>query len=257
MINVLIPITDNAEKYNKLLANLSNEENIRVFVGVVKSQSHFISVGESENILFFEYMDNSKREEILNSLALNLQEGEVMVIRKPITFEEFNKFYVSKSDIAVCKNNYGKVSGFFHKLWQNILKLCLGVKLYEGDTSVIKFGEDIGAVLSQTHDFSYATRVDRWKGLKSESIDVKGERTAIDIDKQSILRCSISMALALICAITVTLCVSLLTKVGIIGGMLLFCLDVICLAIVLVMIIMICFNCCIGKKHNKRAKFYE
>ena len=257
MLTVLIPITDKAEKFNKLLSSLDGDDEIMVCVGVRKSQRKQLGFSESENITIFEFDDNSKREEILNALSLNLQEGEVMVLRKPITIEEFNKFYSCKEDIAVCKQQRGKIGKFFHNLWQKILKLCLGVKLYEGDTSVIKFNEDIGAVLSQTHDLSYATRVDRWKGLTTESIETKEEKVKAEKDKKSILMCSITAVVALVVALVTSLCVCLLTKVNIIGGLLLVCLDVICLAVICVMMVMVGFNCEVGKKYNKKADFAQ
>lgn len=257
MINVLVPITDKAEKFNKLLANINGNQDIMVFVGIKKSQREQLDFLDSENITIVEFDDNSKREEILNALSLNLQEGEVMVLRKPITFEEFTKFYTCKEDIAVCKQRRSKFGGFFHKLWQKILKLCLGVKLYEGDTSVIKFNEDIGAVLSQTHDLSYATRVDRWKGLTTEAVETKGEQVKAERDNKTILMCSITAFVALVVALVTTICVCLFTKVQIIGGLLLVCLDVICLAVIFIMMVMVGFNCEVGKKHNKKANLAE
>lgn len=254
MLNVLVPITNNVDKFQKLLSRLGGDDQINVYVGVTKSQASKLSIIEGENISIFEFEDTSKREEILNSLSANLQIGEVLVLRKPITFEEFQKFCACHEDIAVCKENRSKTGEFFHRIWQKILKLILGVKLYDGDTSVIKFNEDIGAVLTQTHDFSYATRVDRWKGLKTQTIETKEEPVKAEIDKKSILKCSIVALIAFIIGLTTTLCISLLTKVNIIGGLLLFCLDAICFATMLIMLIMIGFSCRVGKKYNKKAE---
>lgn len=254
MLNVLVPITNNAEKFQKLLSQLGGDEQICIRIGITKSQASNFSIVENENISIFEFEDSSKREEILNSLSENLQVGEILVLRKPISFEEFQKFCACREDIAVCKENRSKVGGFFHRLWQRILKTVLGVKLYEGDTSVIKFNENIGAVLTQTNDFSYATRVDRWKGLTTEAIETKEIPVKAEKDKKSIIMCSIVAVVALIIGLATTLCISLLMKVNIMGGLLLFCLDAICFAIMLIMFIMIGFNCKVGKKHNKNAE---
>lgn len=254
MLNVLVPITNNAEKFQKLLSQLSGDEQISIRIGITKSQSSNLSLIESENVSIFEFKDTAKREEILNSLSENLQVGEVMVLRKPISFEEFQKFYSCNKDIAVCKENRGRAGEFFHRIWQKILKTVLGVKLYEGDSSVIKFNENIGAVLTQTNDFSYATRVDRWKGLTTEAIETKEAPAKAERDKKFIIICSIVAVVAFLIGLATTLCISLLTKVNIMGGLLLFCLDAICLATTLIMFIMIGFNCRVGKKYNKKAE---
>lgn len=253
MLNVLIPITNNAHKFNKLLERLNGDFEIDVRVGITKSQAGELQITESDNISLFLFEDGAKREEILNSLSIGLVEGGVMVIRKPITFDEFKEFCRTKSEITTCKKTYSKIGGFFHKLWQKILKLCLGVKLYEGDTSVIRFDENIGTVLVQTQDLSYATRVDRWKGLETETVDTKEEGVKAEIDKKAIIKSALYLAGALIVGLVTTLCVCLLTKVSTIGGLLLICLDAICLFIMFLMVVIICFNCKVGKKYNKKA----
>ena len=118
MINVLVPITDKAEKFNKLLANINGNQDIMVFVGIKKSQREQLDFLDSENITIVEFDDNSKREEILNALSLNLQEGEVMVLRKPIrnslnsirvrkTLQFANKKEVNSGDFSInCGRKY-------------------------------------------------------------------------------------------------------------------------------------------------------
>lgn len=254
MINVLIPIVSKGEKFNKLLSQLNGNDEVMVYVGATKSQRGVIHIEESENITIFEYEDKSRREEILNSLSQNLKVGEIIVLRKPITIEEFEQFCICQEDIVLCKKNRSRTGEFFYQIWQKILKIILGVKLYEGDTSVVKFSENISAVLSQTHDFSYSTRVDRWKGLKSSTIETKEEAVKPEVDSKFIAICSCIAFLALIIGLTTSLLVCLLTKVSIMAGLLIFCLDAICMAVILVMFVMIGFNCQTGKKYNNKAK---
>lgn len=257
MLNILIPIKDRTEKFNDLLSSLNGVEEINVLVGVTKSQRELLYDFDSENISIFEFEENSKREEILNALSSNLQNGEIMVIRKPISFNEFKKFCSCNEDIVFCKENKSKTKAFFYKIWQQVLKLCLGVKLYEGDTSVIKFNEDVSAVLTQTHDLSYATRVDRWKGLNCGGVETKEERCKPELDRKAIISCSITALVALIIALVTTICVCINATISIIGGLLLVCLDAICFATICIMIVVICFNCRVGKKYNKKANLCE
>ena len=55
--------------------------------------------------------------------------------------------------------------------------------------------------------------------------------------------------LAIIIGVVVTVVVSLYARVNIIVGLLLFCLDVICLATALILLVMIIFNNTVGKKN--------
>ena len=134
-----------------------------------------------------------------------------------------------------------------------MLKLFLGVKLYEGDTSVILFGEDISSVFSSINDLSFSSRVDRWRGLEQGTVEVKGSAVKTEVDKKAIFKYLIISIISLLVGAVVTTCVSLFAPMSIIVGLLLFCLDIICLTILCIMIVLIIFNYSIGKKHFENA----
>lgn len=249
MINVIVPIVHNAKSYKKVLSSLVNVDNVNVLIGVVSSQMSVLQTLEGDNIYYVEFKDGSNREAIINSLQKYIGDGALLIMRKPILPNELSEFLNTDKDVVVCKRNMSTVKNLFFQLWQKILRLCLGVRLYDGDTSVIYLGEDIATVISGTRNLSYSTRVDRWKGLVHGSVIVQGEPVKTDKDIKLNIKYALIALLAIIIGVVVTVVVSLYARVNIIVGLLLFCLDVICLATALILLVMIIFNNTVGKKN--------
>lgn len=248
MLNVVVPIVNNSKRYVKLLTSLSNVNGVNVFVGYVTSQKNDLLSVEGNNFNFIEFKDGSHREEIINSLQKYLGEGAILILRKPITMNEFNSFANTKRDIVTCRRTLTKIQSFFMGLWQKILKLCLGVKLYDGDTSAIYFGDDISSVVLNSSNLSYNSRVNRWKGVDQDTTVVEGDKVKADKDTKTNINSMIISLIALLIGVVVTTIVSIYATVNIIVGLLLFCLDVICLSVILIFAIMTIFNNIVGKK---------
>lgn len=253
MINVLIPITSNVESYKKIIDSLGQLNEVRVLIGIVSSLKNKIDF-VAENTDVFEFEDGSKKEEIINGMQSKIPaDGALMILRRPITIEEFYSFAKRKEDIVVIKKKRSKVGNFFFNLWQKILKSVLGLKLYDGDYGAIMFNDVVASVSNQSNDLSFTSRADRWRGVNTSSVEVKGESPRTEIDKKNIAISSVVGALMLVLGVTVTLLVALLTKVSTMGGLLLFCLDAICVCVFFVMMVMVGFGCKVGKKHFKSA----
>lgn len=253
MINVLIPITQNAKGYKKIIADLSSNEEAEIFIGVISSQKNALQYPNRDNIHVIEYDNSAKREEIINSMQKYIQVGELFIIRKPITYNEFKDFLKNDRDIVVCKTNLSPIKKFFFMIWQKILRLCLGVRLYDGDTSAIYFGEDLAAVLAQSNNLSYSSRVDRWRGVDQGSVIVEGEPVKTEVDKKENIKYLLFGLLALILGAAVTTVVAIFARVNVIIGLFLFCLDAICLAVFLLLLVVIIFNTVVGKKKFSSA----
>lgn len=248
MLNVLIPIINNAKKYQKILESLGNLNNVNIYIGIVSSQKQYLNILEGTNMYFVEFEDGSHREEIINSLQKYIGDGAILIMRKPITVNEFNAFVNTKKDIMTCRKNLSSIKLFFMNIWQKILKLCLGVKLYDGDTSVIYFGEDISSVILNSSNLSYNSRVDRWKGVEQGTVLVEGDAVKTEIDKKANLNSLLFSLVALLIGVVVTTVVCLFSNVNAIIGLLLFCLDTICLSIIAFLIVVTVFNNSVGKK---------
>ena len=253
MINILIPITQNAKGYKKIIADLSSNEEAEIFIGVISSQKNALQYPNRDNIHVIEYDNSAKREEIINSMQKYIQVGELFIMRKPITYNEFKDFLKNDRDIVVCKTNLSPIKKFFFMIWQKILRLCLGVRLYDGDTSAIYFGEDLAAVLAQSNNLSCSSRVDRWRGVDQGSVIVEGEPVKTEVDKKENIKYLLFGLLALILGAAVTTVVAIFAKVNVIIGLFLFCLDAICLAVFLLLLVVIIFNTVVGKKKFSSA----
>lgn len=253
MINILIPITQNAKGYKKIIADLSSNEEAEIFIGVISSQKNALQYPNRDNIHVIEYDNSAKREEIINSMQKYIQVGELFIIRKPITYNEFKDFLKNDRDIVVCKTNLSPIKKFFFMIWQKILRLCLGVRLYDGDTSAIYFGEDLAAVLAQSNNLSYSSRVDRWRGVDQGAVIVEGEPVKTEVDKKENIKYLLFGLLALILGAAVTTVVAIFARVNVIIGLFLFCLDAICLAVFLLLLVVIIFNTVVGKKKFSSA----
>ena len=253
MLNVVIPIVNNPKSYDKLVTNLKDVEDVNILIGTTPLLCSKIEHLAGENVSIIEFEENSKREEIINGLQKYVDVGAVMILRKAISIDEFYQFVNNKRDIVLCKNSNGTIKKFFLSIWQKILKTFLGIKVYDGDTSVILFKEDISTVLMETNDLSFSSRVDRWRGVKQGTVSVSGEMVKTEVDVKNNIKYLVFALLALIIGAVVTTCVCVFVNVNIIVGLLLICLDIICLSISLIMIVITIFNCMVGKKSFKPA----
>ena len=248
MVNVLVPITNNAKRYKKILSSLSRANNVVVLVGVVSNQINELNFLDSENIYIIEFQDGSKMEEIINGLQKYISVGSIMIMRKPISENEFNSFVNNNKDVVTCRRNLSSFKAILFNFWQKILKTFLGVRLYEGDASVIYFAEDIASVILSSSNLSYNSRVDRWRGIEQGTVVVEGESVKTETDKKANIRNLIISLIAIAVAVSVTTVVSIFARVNLIVGLLLFCLDFIALAIVLILLVITIFNNMVGKK---------
>lgn len=250
MINIVIPVSDkDKEKFQSLLSRINGEDEIKVFVAVENKNHNFANFFEdSDNIFFAKFQDGTKKEEMINALQKYIKGGSILVLRKPISLEELNKFITCKHDLATCRVVRSKIKAYFFNLWQSILKLFLGVKEYDGDTSAVYLSEDISAVIGESGNLSYSSRVNRWRGVEQTTIEVKGQPAEKEIDRKSIIKGSILASVLMLVAVAVTVALSLTVKISVIIGLLIVCLDLICLAITILTIITTIFNSRVGQK---------
>ncbi len=250
MVNVIVPIENKKLKFDDILRKLANVEEVFIYVGVPEefADEFKLKTSDADNIRVVTFQNGSKREAIINALQRHIGSGSTMIMRKPITIDEFNRFILNSKDIVTCKRNLSKAKKFMFKIWQRILKFFLGLKQYKGDPSVIYFNEDISAVVATSGNLSFSSRANRWRGIEQGTVKVAGENIKQEVDKKDMIKFSIVSVVALIVALGVTLSVSLCVKVTVIIGLLLICLDLICVAISLVTLVILLFNLSVGKR---------
>ncbi len=255
MINVIIPIVDKKYKYKDILSDLAHLDEVNVFIGIREELFNTV-IEETENVENFNvtvFNNYSTMEGIINALQVHVGVGSTMIMRKPIKISEFNKFIASKKDVVTCRRSQNKFQSFLFAIWQHMLKFFLGLKMYEGDTSVIYLGQDLSSVISESGNLSFSTRANRWRGIEQETILVAGEPVKQDIDKKSLLIYLIIMLSALIVGVVVTVCLSVFVTINMIIGLLIVCLDLICLAIIIMTLVITIFNKFVGKKNVEEA----
>lgn len=253
MINVIIPVIDNPKEYNRCIQSLATEVNIQVLVGVTEDLASQISC-DYERLEVHIFPKGSRKEEIINALQSELLQGKVLICRKPFTFLEFQQFRDSEAEIAVCKTKTSnKVLDFLQKIWAKIIRLIFGVKFFDGDTSLICFHEDLYDVISNVNNFSYCSRVDRWKGISQEQIETRAPAAKQECDRKADAKLLIFAAMALLIGIITTVMLALFVHINIVIGLLLFCLDTICVSIVLLLLFTFLFNKKVGQKNFKTA----
>ena len=173
MINVIVPITNNGEKYIESLSQLSLRSDVNLVVGITESLHKTINL-DFPNVKLKVFDDKSKKEEILNSLQYLLEEGKTLICRRPFSMKEYKEFTQTNASIVFGKEKKeNKIKTLFHMFGQEFMQLVLGVKPFGGDFSLICFDEDMTSVLRQAENFSYSTRVDRWKGVTKQAIEVE------------------------------------------------------------------------------------
>ncbi len=254
MINVLVPVTENAEEFWTSVKSICDDVNVQIIIGVkdgIARQYDF----NIPNAIVKEYGDNVTREEMLNDFqSLLLGEG-VFIARKPFTKDEFANFTSQKEQIVVCKSkDKNKFVSFVKRIWRNVVKFIFGVKFFEGDPSLIYFNEDLGGVLTNVNNFSYSTRIDRWRATTKTAVESSYPNVKPEQDKALNIKLIIFAILALVIGAVTTTLVCIFAKVTIVIGLLLACLDIICLSISVLLFIALTFNMQVGHKNINNIK---
>ena len=114
MDNIIIPVVD--ENLLSFAEQTKSRKNELVIMGIVKSLSDKLKSTKKKNIVIKVFEDGSKKEEIINSLRSEIEDGKVVICRKGVKQEELNCFLASTDDITVCEEKRGKISNFLFNI---------------------------------------------------------------------------------------------------------------------------------------------
>ena len=179
MINVLVPIVDNSEEYQKFISDCSTK-GVKFYVGV-KEKLLFESKSKNTKIIVFS--NNALKEEIINSLhAEKMEEGKTLVIRRPISKEEFEKLLASTADITYLKKKRNKFSCFFKKFAGWIVRKTFAFNFFE-DISAVCFGQNMFDLLKSCSNLSTATRINKFVGVSCENIETNNACAKVSYSK--------------------------------------------------------------------------
>ncbi len=171
MINVLLPVVENAQGFCEFAKSVSSK-NTQIFVGVTEQLSKSMAF-RGKNIKLFVFKNGAKKEEILNSLYTKIEQpGKILVARRVLTQNEFSSLANTNSDIAVLQKKQNKVARFFKNLASAIIRKIFAFNFFD-DISAICFNENLFNLLCVCHNFSMASRLNKFVGVNIEYVSAE------------------------------------------------------------------------------------
>lgn len=209
MINVILPIIDKIEEYQKMLDYLSKRNDVKVFIGV---DEKFKIDKLSGNFVIKYFKTKSAKEEIINSLhTIKKENGGIMVIRRPLLESEFTGLISNEEDIVTLNKERNKISQGWRKFWQKVIRRFFAFYYFD-DISAVYFKENIFELISALTNLSYISRINRFVGLTIGEVTTSEKATKRDYDRFSVTTNFLSSFLFFV--ITIMLSVILCTSLG-------------------------------------------
>ncbi len=215
MINLLVPITENVEKFECFIKNVKDklDKDINILVAITKKLSKTLKI-EKNVASVSVYADGSNVEQMINSLhSSKLKKGKIMVARRPLTDEEFEKLSTSEKDIAVLKRKRSKFVTKFKNLMTRLIKKFFAFTYFE-DISAICYKENIFNLLSVCGNFSMATRVNRYVGLEIEEVETHEKQVKKIYSRTKNILKLFAGALFLTACVAGIVCISIFCKIN-------------------------------------------
>lgn len=166
MINILIPIVEQNSAFSEFIDKIAGR-GVKIFVGI----SEDVKLDFHKNVEVHVFAKGSNVEEILNALhSCQMKKGRILIIRRPLTDDEYQKLTTSQKDIATLRPHHNKLVSFFKKTLMSVVKRFFAFSYFE-DISAICFGESMFELLSVCNNISMASRVNRYIGVEAEEIE--------------------------------------------------------------------------------------
>ncbi len=166
MINVIVPITENATNFEKFI-NAHSDKNVKFYVGITENLAKSF---HATNVELHIFANNAKREEMINALhSCNFKKGKLMIARRPLSDEEFASLSSSSKDIATLKAQHNKFVLFFKRMAQKIIRKIFAFEYFE-DISAICYNENMFELLSVCSNLSKASRINKYVGVEVEEV---------------------------------------------------------------------------------------
>ncbi len=169
MINIIIPVVENAQDFANFIES-KNDKEYKFFVGIKESLAGDFVV-KTKNVEIHKYKDISKTEEIINSLhSCKLKEGKILILRRVPTEEEFNQLTKSEKDVVTLKARKSKFVVAWKNFMARIIRKMFSFNYFE-DISAVCYGKNLFQLLSVCPNLSMASRINKFVGLDVEEIE--------------------------------------------------------------------------------------
>lgn len=173
MNQIILPVISDFEQTSKWLKSTKIKDTI-FYIGVTAEGKNFFKNSKTTKV--FVFANGSAKEEIINSLAPELGEEKVVILRKLISKDELERFLFSETDLTICATKKrNKFSNFFYKIWEKMIKMLFGFKFFDGDVSVVAINDRLAPVAKRIPNLSHATRVNKWKGASISSVETASQ----------------------------------------------------------------------------------
>lgn len=183
MVNLIFPVIDEFDKNADYIKSLKNPDYF-VIVGVTEDGAKYFNFKKTGfKVKIFK--QGSKKEEIINALQTELRKGSLIILRKRVDDEVIKNFANSKFDITVCdKKKTNKFCEFFVNLWKKVVRFLFDLAIFEGDVSVVAFSDKISDVVRNISNLSYASRINRWKGVDIGYVETNSKPAKKEYSRQ-------------------------------------------------------------------------
>lgn len=181
MINIIVPVVEDAENFAKFIGENKSKDAV-FFVGITENMKKKFSV-KGKNIKVFVFKNKSKREEILNSLHSHIVDtGKILIVRRPLTKEEFHSLTTSTKDITTLKAGHNKFVMTIKRIMKILVRKFFAFSFFD-DISAICYGESMFQLLRVCPNLSMASRINKYVGLEMEEIETDEKQVKKDFNK--------------------------------------------------------------------------
>jgi len=181
MINIFIPIVDDVEDFCKFVAK-HKEKDKRIYVGIRRSLKEKF-VYDNDNIELHVFESKANKEEIINALQkIERKSGKLLVIRRPLTDEEYLALTTSESEITTLRAHHNKFVTWFKNFARKTIKKFFAFSFFE-DISAICYSEFLHELVFACPNLSMATRINKYVGVDVSEIETQTTPVKKDYNK--------------------------------------------------------------------------
>lgn len=211
MNNVILPIVERVEDYKKFILN-HQDKDIKFFVGITEKLKNSLDI-KAKNVEIKVFADGSNKEQIINALhSCKLKKGNILIVRRPLTDDEFLKLTNSESDISVLKPKHNKFFSMIKKWLAMLIKKIFAFNFF-GDISAICFKENMFELLCVCKNLSMASRLNKFVGVSVEEIQTSQKGVKKEYNRWSAFLKFLFWCLILGLSIGAGVCICLFSKV--------------------------------------------
>ncbi len=252
MINVIVPITEKFEEYKKMVESLSKRKGVALYLGIdEKFKDEKLEVKKA---VVKYYKTKSAKEEIINSLhTLKKSAGSIMVVRRPITDEEFERLTSASEDIVILNREKNKFAKWWKDIWKKLLRMIFGF-FYFDDISAVYFKDRNFNLISSLTNLSYISRINRFVGLSIGEVSTTQKSTKKDFDRFTAIVNFLSFFLLLAICVLVSVIICTGFGVNIVNVLLSFALTLFGFVFFLVAILNLARTVAVGRLRFGRAE---